>query len=111
MVELDDRLDSAFHALASSTRRSIMRELSQSGRTVGELAGPHEMSLAAVAKHIDVLERAGLVTRERQGRTTFCRLNPEALRAATEVLDYYKSFWSDQLDSLNDYLRSRKRAE
>ena len=111
MVEYEaERLDGIFRALASGTRRSILQELSRTGRTVGELAEPHEMSLAAVAKHIDVLERAGLVTRQRQGRNTLCLLNADALRDATRVLDYYRSFWSDQLDNLDDYFEQRKPA-
>src|SRR5687767_12434865 len=98
MVE-DRHLDGLFHALSSGTRRSILHELSRSNRTVGELAEPHDMTLAAVAKHIDVLERDGLVTREGQGRTTVCHLNADALQDAARVLDYYRSFWNQQLDS------------
>jgi DNA-binding transcriptional ArsR family regulator len=103
-------LDGVFHALASHTRRSILQQLSQTDRTVGELAEPHKMTLAAVAKHIDVLQRAGLVTRLRQGRTTRCHLNAASLREATRVLDYYRSFWSDQLDALDRYFSERDQA-
>jgi DNA-binding transcriptional ArsR family regulator len=103
-------LDSVFHALASGTRRSILQELAASDRTVGELAEPYSISLAAVAKHIDVLERAGLVAKQRQGRNTLCHLNPNALAEATRMLDYYRSFWSDQLDSLQSYLLHREQS-
>jgi DNA-binding transcriptional ArsR family regulator len=107
MVENLTHLDAVFHALASATRRSILRELSRSDHTVGELARPHAMSLAAVAKHIDVLERAGLVSRRREGRSTRCRLEAAALQEATRVLDYYRSFWGDRLDGLERYLEKR----
>src|SRR4051812_45450470 len=99
----DSRLDGLFHALSSGTRRAILFELSRSDRTVGELAEPYEMTLAAVAKHIDVLERAGLVTRKRHGRTTVCHLNADQLQDAARALDYYRGFWNQQLDSLDAY--------
>jgi DNA-binding transcriptional ArsR family regulator len=104
------QLDEVFHALASPTRRSILGRLTQGDCTVGELAKPHDMSLAAVAKHIDVLERAGLVSRSRQGRNTNCHLNAAGLAEATSVLDNYRSFWSDQLDALEQYFRNREQA-
>lgn len=66
------------------------------------------MSLAAVSKHIDVLERAGLVRRLRDGRTTHCHLNASELAQATRVLDYYRTFWSEQLDALEGFLREGK---
>jgi DNA-binding transcriptional ArsR family regulator len=110
MVEDEDKqLDHVFHALASSERRSILRELSDGSRSVGELAAPRSISLAGVAKHIDVLERAGLVVRRRDGRNTFCDLNAAALAEATRVLDAYRSFWSNQIDSLEVYLRKKRR--
>jgi DNA-binding transcriptional ArsR family regulator len=103
------RLDEVFHALSNQTRRSILEHLARSDCTVGELASPHEMSLAAVAKHIDVLERAGLVNRLKEGRNTRCRLNPAGFAHATVVLDYYRQFWTDQLDALEQYFEERNK--
>jgi DNA-binding transcriptional ArsR family regulator len=105
--DLERSLDEVFHALSSHTRRSILQRLSKVDCTVGELAGPHSMSTAGISKHIDVLERAGLVARSRQGRTTVCHLNAAALEEATRLLDYYRSFWSDQLDALERYLKEK----
>jgi DNA-binding transcriptional ArsR family regulator len=108
MVDNEDkRLDLVFQALASSERRSILNALQDGPHSVGELAAPRSISLAGVAKHIDVLERAGLVVRTRRGRNTSCELNASALADATRVLDAYRSFWTDQLDSLETFLRDR----
>jgi DNA-binding transcriptional ArsR family regulator len=82
----------------------MLRALSLGDRTVGELARPFDMSKAAVSKHLSVLERAALVERHRTGRQTVCHLNSDALREATRVLDYYRQFWSDQIDALERFL-------
>ena len=99
-------LDSVFHALADATRRSILHEITRHERTVGELAQPYNMSLAAVSKHLDVLERASLIERERRGTSRVVRLNPKPLRAAQDWLAYYEAFWSSTLDRLQSHLES-----
>jgi DNA-binding transcriptional ArsR family regulator len=99
MVE-NIRLDGTFHALADLTRREILRDLAKQERTVTELAQPFPMSLAAVSKHIKVLERAGLVSRTVQGRTHICRLAPQALAEASGWLRFYERFWTARLDAL-----------
>jgi DNA-binding transcriptional ArsR family regulator len=99
-------LDSVFHALADSTRRSILRDITRSEKTVGEIAQPYSMSLAAVSKHLDVLERASLITRERRGSCRMVRLNPDRLRTAQEWLGYYERFWTSSLDRLQSLLES-----
>jgi DNA-binding transcriptional ArsR family regulator len=99
-------LDSVFHALADSTRRSILRDITRSEKTVGEIAQPYSMSLAAVSKHLDVLERASLITRERKGSCRIVRLNPDRLRAAQEWLTHYERFWTSSLDRLQNLLES-----
>jgi DNA-binding transcriptional ArsR family regulator len=93
-------LDSVFHALADPTRRAMLRSLAQRERSVGELAEPFRMSLAAASKHVKTLERAGLVRRTVRGRTHLCRLDPEPLSAAQEWLRFYERFWTDRLDAL-----------
>ena len=101
MVELDSpQLDTVFHALGDPTRRMMLRELAHGARTVGTLADPFAMSLAAASKHIKVLENAGLVRREVRGRTHWCSLEPEPLTAAAELLGDYQRFWSRSLDRL-----------
>src|SRR5262249_914097 len=101
MVEEDAvGLDAIFHALADSTRRSMLRRLAGGEFTIGELAAPFRMSFAGASKHVKTLERAGLVHRTVQGRTHLCRLNPESMADAFEWMRFYERFWSDRLDAL-----------
>jgi len=97
-------LDSVFHALSDGTRRAILRDLLVEGKSVGELAKPYEMSLAAVSKHVQVLERAELVERQRRGQFQIVRLKPKSLRAAQDWLAFYETFWTAQLDALQTHL-------
>jgi DNA-binding transcriptional ArsR family regulator len=102
MVEFESsEMDSVFHALGDRTRRMMLRELADGERTVGTLAEPFAMSLAAASKHIKVLENAGLVRREVRGRTHWCSLEPEPLAAASKLLEEYRRFWSRRLDRLS----------
>jgi DNA-binding transcriptional ArsR family regulator len=106
MVELDtSRLDTVFHALGDPTRRRMLRELADGERTVGELAKPFAISLAAASKHIKALESAGLIRREVRGRTHLCRLDPGPLASAYEWLGFYERFWTGRLDVLERLLR------
>jgi DNA-binding transcriptional ArsR family regulator len=105
MVEYNDAdLDTLFHALCDATRRRILRELSAGERTVTELAEPFDMSLAAAAKHIQVLESARLVRKEKRGRMHVCRIEARPLKRASDWLRYYESFWSTRLDVLERLL-------
>ncbi len=99
-------LDQVFHALADSTRRSILRDITRGERSVGELAQPYSISLAAVSKHLDVLERASLIRRRRSGQHRFVRLNPKPLMAAQDWIAFYEKFWSEGLDRLQQLLES-----
>jgi DNA-binding transcriptional ArsR family regulator len=100
----EERLDAVFHALSDTTRRRIVSLLARGPSSVGELAAPFSISLAAVSKHIDVLEAAGVVGRARDGRFQRCRLEPRALDEASTFIDHYRSFWEGTLDGLADYL-------
>ena len=102
------QLDSVFHALGDATRRRMLRELAKEERTVGELAQPFAISLAAASKHIKALENAGLIRREVRGRTHLCRLNPGPLANAHEWLSFYQQFWTDRLDVLEQLLRKEQ---
>ncbi len=105
MVEpQQDRLDAVFHALADGTRRAILREVTHSERAVGELARPFPISLAAVSKHLQVLERAQLVRIERRGSHRMVHLNPQSFRAAQDWLAFYETFWTERLDALQTHL-------
>jgi DNA-binding transcriptional ArsR family regulator len=100
-----DQLDAIFHALSDPTRRQMLRALSNSERTVGELAAPFRMSLAGAAKHVKTLERSGLIRRTIRGRTHICRLEPTALASANAWFRYYSRFWEQSLDALEAALR------
>src|SRR5712671_3130202 len=106
MVELEAlRMNSVFHALGDATRRQMLRELAGGERTVGELAQPFAISLAAASKHIKALEHAGLIHREVRGRTHLCRLDPGPLANAHQWLSFYERFWTERLDALERLLR------
>ena len=109
MVEPDPpELGSVFHALGDATRRRMLAELARGERTVGELAQPFAMSLAAASKHIRVLESAGLIRREIRWRTHVCHLEPGPLARAHEWLGFYEHFWNDRLDDLERLLREEQ---
>jgi DNA-binding transcriptional ArsR family regulator len=110
MVEYQTEvLDSVFAALADPTRRAILRRLTKSDALVTELAEPFEISLAAVSKHLRVLERAGLVHRTIIGREHRCALNPRPLRTATDWMEYYRAFWETRLDAMEQFIVTNRR--
>ena len=112
MVELQaPQLDSVFHALGDATRRQMLRDLSRGERTVGQLAQPFAISLAAASKHIKALESAGLIRREVRGRTHLCRLDPGPLASAHQWLGFYERFWTERLDVLERLLRDEDAAK
>jgi DNA-binding transcriptional ArsR family regulator len=97
-------LDAVFSALADPTRREIVARLSEGEASVTELAEPFEISLPAVSKHLGVLEDAGLLTREKDGRVRHCHLVNEPLEDVLKWIARYGRFWEDQFDSLEEYL-------
>src|SRR5260370_6781106 len=112
MVELQaPQLDSVFHALGDATRRQMLRDLASGERTVGQLAQPFAISLAAASKHSKALENAGLIRREVRGRTHLCRLAPRPLASAHRWLRFYERFWTDRLDLLEQLLRDAAAAK
>jgi DNA-binding transcriptional ArsR family regulator len=112
MVEYQaPQVDAVFHALGDPTRRRMLGELARGERTVGKLAEPFAMSLAAASKHIRVLERTGLIRREVRGRTHVCRLDPGPLASAHEWLSFYEQFWTSRLDELERLLREEDAAK
>jgi len=110
MVELQTpKLDAVFHALGDATRRRMLHELAKGERSVGQLAAPFAISLAAASKHIKALENAGLIRREVRGRTHLCRLDPGPLASANAWLDHYARFWTTHLDALEQVLHKADR--
>lgn len=99
-----DTLDTVLMALADPTRRAILKQLSHRESTVNEIAKPYGISLAGVSKHIQVLEKAHLVIKRKDGRIQHCRLNPQPLGAVASLLIEYKRFWENQFDALEKFL-------
>ena len=98
------QLDRVFSALADPTRRGVLERLSGGSLAVSELAAPHGMSLPGFMKHLRVLEDAGLIAREKEGRVVSCELSAAPMQAASAWMQRYEKFWSDRLDSLARYL-------
>jgi DNA-binding transcriptional ArsR family regulator len=97
-------LDRTFGALADPTRRRILAQLAKGQECVTDLARPHAMSLAAVSKHLIVLEKAGLVRRRRNGRVHSLALEAKPMREAQAWIDRYRRFWEGNLDQFEKYL-------
>ena len=101
----DAHLDQIFSALADPTRRAILTRLADGDASVGELSAPFEISAPAISKHLRVLERAGLLTQERDGRIRRCHLDADPLQEAAEWVTQYRRFWTQRLDQLDAYLQ------
>ena len=103
------RLDGVFHALSDPTRLAILRDVASREKSVGEIAQPYRVSLAAISKHLKVLERARLIHREKRGSFQFVRINPAPMKEAERWLSYYEKFWNQQLDALTEFLMEKKK--
>jgi DNA-binding transcriptional ArsR family regulator len=99
------QLNDTFAALADPTRRAILARLASGEASVKELMEPFALSQPAISKHIQVLERAGLVSRGRSAQTRPCKLEAEPLKEAADWIDHYRHFWTESFDRLDDYLR------
>lgn len=95
-----------FSALADPTRRAILARLSEGAAPVKELAAPFDLSGPAITKHLNVLERAGLISRSREGQLRPCRFEPRALASAANWIEQYRAIWEERFDRLDAYLKS-----
>jgi DNA-binding transcriptional ArsR family regulator len=100
----EDRLSETFAALANSTRRAILARLVEGEANVNELAGPFDLTLPAISKHIKVLERAGLVVRGQYAQYRPCTLNPTPLQEISAWAEQYRPVWEARFDRMDDYL-------
>jgi DNA-binding transcriptional ArsR family regulator len=100
----DAALNATFAALADPTRRAILARLATRDASVSELARPFDMSLPGVQKHLQVLERAGLLRHAKRGRVRRCRLVAQPMRRAARWIEQYRRFWEAQFDALAAYL-------
>lgn len=106
MVEQSQaRLDTVFRALGDRTRRAMLERLAKGELTVGKLAAPYRISLAAASKHIQTLERAGLLRRTVRGRIHYCRIDPRPLARADGWLRGYERLWDTRIERLVELLR------
>lgn len=100
-----ERLNLTFAALADPTRRAMLEQLARGMCSVTELAAPHDMSLAAVSKHLGVLERCGLIERGREAQWRPCRLRAAPLKEAVDWIERYRRHWEESFDRLDEYLQ------
>jgi DNA-binding transcriptional ArsR family regulator len=104
----EQRLDRIFGALSDQTRRALLRRLARSPSTITDLAAPFDMSLPAVSKHIRVLEHAGLIARDVDGRVHHCALEPAPLAEVDRWLAHYRTFWEENLDALAAFVEKKR---
>ena len=109
MVEHIHTLDSIFGSLSDSTRRDILRKVSKKSLSVSEVATHYPLTFAAIAKHLEVLRRAGLITKSRRGKEQIVSIAPSALAAASKYLENYEELWKNRLDNLDTYLKTIKK--
>ena len=108
---MTDALSTTLAALADPTRRAILARLSLGEASVNELAEPFDMTLAAVSKHIKVLETAGLVSRGKQAQWRPCKLEAAPMRDVAALIESYRKFWEQNLDQLDAYLKKLQTPE
>jgi DNA-binding transcriptional ArsR family regulator len=108
---MSDRLSSTLSALADPTRRGILAQLARGEATVSELAEPYDMSLAAVSKHLKVLENAGLISRGKEAQWRPCRLEAAPMAEVADWVGAYRRFWDQSLDRLEDYLADLQKGD
>ena len=98
-------LNLIFHSLSDATRREIINMLFKNpNMSVSEIARPFDMSLPAITKHLNVLQKAGILIRTKIGRQIYCSIDPSKIKTASDFLDYYSVFWNNQFDNLEKHL-------
>jgi len=104
MVKYSLNLDDVFGSLANPVRRDILQRVSGGEQTISALADAYNISMAAISKHLTVLEKAQLIVRRKQGRERFVHLSPAAIQEASRYLNFYEQYWTNQLDALEKHL-------
>lgn len=106
----DQALDQLFQALSDTTRRAILSRVQQRGETVSSISAQFNMSMPAITKHLNVLENAGLIRRQKEGRHRICYAEPEKLQGAHAWLEFYCAYWNDKLDALQEFVEAEARS-
>lgn len=104
----EKEIDQLFYALSDQTRRKMLLRLTKEHLNVSELGEPFGLTKQAISKHLKVLEEAGLITKEKDGRIQKCQFNPQGLDAVQKVVQEYKQFWKNQLDALDEFIERTK---
>lgn len=108
MVEYTVQLDSVFYSLSDPTRRDILQRVAGFEHTIGELARKYDISFAAVSKHVQVLQKAKLITKRKEGKQQMVSLAPGALKGADEYLEQYRQMWEERFNKLDSLLKERE---
>jgi DNA-binding transcriptional ArsR family regulator len=108
MVEYTLSLDSVFASLSDPTRRDILKRVGDEELSVSQIAQPYDMSLAAISKHLKILERARLIIKKRQGKEQIVSLAPQTLSEASDYLENYRKFWESRYEALEDLLNKEE---
>jgi DNA-binding transcriptional ArsR family regulator len=108
MVERNAQLDLVFGSLSDTTRRDILRRVAKQELSVGEIASSYDISLAAISKHLVVLEKAQLITKRREGKLQVAMFSPTTFADASKHLERYRDIWESRLDRLERYLEKQR---
>lgn len=108
MVEYTMNLDNVFGSLADPTRRDILKRLTVGELTVSQVAAVYDVSLAAISKHLKVLEKANLIRKRKEGKQHIVQLSPAAFKDASEYLKYYENLWTERFDALDAFLKEEE---
>ena len=106
MVEQVYNLDGIFGSLSDPTRRDILKRVGKHSMSIGDIARNYKISFAGIAKHLNVLEKSGLVFKTRQGKEQIVTIDPKALLVVNDYLKKYERLWEDRLDNLDKHLKS-----
>ena len=108
MVEYSNNLDFIFASLADPTRRDILQRVAQNDLSISEIAEPYDLTFAAISKHLMVLEKAQLITKQRKGKQQVVKIAPQALAEADQYLERYRKMLEERMESLEDYIKKLK---
>jgi DNA-binding transcriptional ArsR family regulator len=108
MVEYVVQLDAVFNSLADPTRRDILARLQRGELNVSDIARPYAMSLAAISKHLKILEKASLIVKRKAGKERYVALSPEAMKQAVDYLSQYEVLWNERFDALEKMLQEEE---
>ena len=108
---MDDRLSAVLTALSHPSRRAIIESLVGGPKRFSDVAEPFDVALNSITKHLKLLDRAGLISREKQGREVLIYLRPEPLRLVSEWVQEYERFWNERLDEFEQFYRTKKNKE